>query len=442
MDDDPTAPAQQTLTQRSGVRTLTQRPVTFACAWCGAPVTELRYPGPTPTYGHACATEARRYADRVKIARRRGKDVPVRVVTTSCVGSPTNQYDADGKPEPPTAQVIIRVASEPAARAACAVLQARLDLPSDTTPTITAVAGNRWEVAFPFAVPPAHVARTTSESDAEVLAWLDSETEDDRQDIAAAQRTIAATIQALACGATLGVRTGRRLLTELEVLNDMRLRLTVQQAIVTVGLLTPAQWEPLAQTAVRTAALTQRTVQQAAAALATKRSLRGQARADLITLAHQFSDETQALAATSTPVTDAALAQAVSAARLWLDQVAIWEPAEPEERPDATEAGDVTDDADERALPSVGPVRAVRLHGRPMRHLAEHGWTTLCGLPLEGAWDTAPTFRRSDCKRCRRSAQSRMLVCHGCQKPLLEEQMLGLCPSCSKKQRALPESWW
>ena len=441
MDDDPTAPVQQTITQRSGVRTLTQRPVTFGCAWCGAPVTEMRYPGPTPTYGHACAAEARRYADRVKIARRRGKEVPVRVVTTSCVGSPTNQYDADGKPDPPTAQVIIRVASEPAARAACAVLQARLDLPPDTTPTITAVAG-RWEVAFPFAMPPAHVARTTSESDDEVLAWLDSETEDDRQDIAAAQRTIAATIQALACGATLGVRTGRRLLTELEVLNDMRLRLTVQQAIVTVGLLTPAQWEPLAQTAVRTAALTQRTVQQAAAALATKRSLRGQARADLITLAHQFSDETQALAATSTPVTDAALAQAVSAARLWLDQVAIWEPAEPEERPDATEAGDVTDDADERALPSVGPVRAVRLHGRPMRHLAEHGWTTLCGLPLEGAWDTAPAFRRSDCKRCRRSAQSRMLVCHGCQKPLLEEQMLGLCPSCSKKQRALPESWW
>ena len=48
----------------------------------------------------------------------------------------------------------------------------------------------------------------------------------------------------------------------------------------------------------------------------------------------------------------------------------------------------------------------------PRRHLTEHGRTTLCGLPLEGAWDTAPTFRRSDCKRCRRSAQSRMLVCY------------------------------
>ena len=223
-----------------------------------------------------------------------------------------------------------------------------------------------------------------------MLAWLDSETEDDRQDIAAAQRTIAATIQALACGATLGVRTGRRLLTELEVLIDMRLRLTVQQAIVTAGLLTPAQWEPLAQMAARTAALTQRTVQQAAAALATKRSLRGQARADLITLAHQFSDETQALAATSTPVTDAALAQAVSAARTWLDQVAIWEPAEPEERLDATEAGEDADDEDERALPRAGLVRAVRLHDRPMRHLTEHGWTTLCGLPLDGAWGYGP----------------------------------------------------
>ena len=343
----------------------------------------------------------------------------------------------------------ICVASEPAAHAACAVLQARLDLPPDTTPTITAVAGNRWEVAFPFAMPLALLAPTKSEVDDEVLAWLDSETEDDRQDIAAAHRTIAAahrtiadTIQALACGATLGVRTGRRLLTELEVLNDVRVRLTVQQAIVADGLLTSTQWEPVAQAACCTAALTQRTVQQAAAALATKRSLRGQARADLITFAHQFSDETQALAVTNTPVTDAALAQAVSAARTWLDQVAIWEPAEPEERPDAAEAMDDADDEDERALPRAGLVRAVRLHDRPMRHLTEHGWTTLCGLPLEGAWDTAPTFRRSDCKRCRRSAQSRMLVCHGCQKPLLEEQMPGLCPSCSKKQQALPESWW
>ena len=98
------------------------------------------------------------------------------------------------------------------------------------------------------------------------------------------------------------MRTGRRLLTELEVLIDLRPRLTMQQAIVADGLLTPAQWEPLAQMAVRTAVSTQHTVQQAAAALATKRSLRGQARADLITLAHQLSDATQALAATSTSV--------------------------------------------------------------------------------------------------------------------------------------------
>jgi hypothetical protein len=76
------------LSERS--RTVKQRPVTFRCGWCGQLVTELRYPGPTPTYGLACKTEATRHAEAAKKARQRSAPPPQRRRTTTCWDSPTN----------------------------------------------------------------------------------------------------------------------------------------------------------------------------------------------------------------------------------------------------------------------------------------------------------------------------------------------------------------
>jgi hypothetical protein len=71
-------------------RTIKQRPVTFRCAWCGQLVTELRFPGPTPSYGTACKIEAARYAEALKKARQRNSPFPARQRTTSCWDSASN----------------------------------------------------------------------------------------------------------------------------------------------------------------------------------------------------------------------------------------------------------------------------------------------------------------------------------------------------------------
>jgi hypothetical protein len=71
-------------------RTIKQRPITFRCAWCGQIVTELRYPGPTPSYGTSCKAEATRYAEALKKSRQRHAPAPERRRTTSCWDSPTN----------------------------------------------------------------------------------------------------------------------------------------------------------------------------------------------------------------------------------------------------------------------------------------------------------------------------------------------------------------
>jgi hypothetical protein len=75
---------------RARSRTITQRPVTFRCAWCGQIVTELRFPGPTPRYGAACKAEATRYAEALKKARQRHAPTPARRRTTTCWDSPSN----------------------------------------------------------------------------------------------------------------------------------------------------------------------------------------------------------------------------------------------------------------------------------------------------------------------------------------------------------------
>ncbi|NTU82939.1 MAG: hypothetical protein HGA45_26830, partial [Chloroflexales bacterium] len=130
---------------------VSQRPIAFHCAWCGEPVVELRYPGPTPTYGRACAVEARRYADAAKAARRRGSPEPARVVTTSCKDSPTNIHGRELADEPDRVELVVRALSEAAARAAFALLRARLGLDAPATPTPSAAGG--WEIAITLPLP-------------------------------------------------------------------------------------------------------------------------------------------------------------------------------------------------------------------------------------------------------------------------------------------------
>lgn len=72
------------------LRTIKQRPITFRCTWCGQLVTELRFPGPTPSYGTACKAEASRYAGALKKARQRNAPSPARQRTTTCWDSATN----------------------------------------------------------------------------------------------------------------------------------------------------------------------------------------------------------------------------------------------------------------------------------------------------------------------------------------------------------------
>jgi|GEM_PF-4204885 len=81
---------QKPIPRGGGSRVIRQRPVTFRCAWCGHIVTELRFPGPTPTYGLACKAEAMRYTDATKKARQRGTALPQAERTTSCWDSPAN----------------------------------------------------------------------------------------------------------------------------------------------------------------------------------------------------------------------------------------------------------------------------------------------------------------------------------------------------------------
>jgi len=83
-------PEEKQVQLRARSRTIKQRPVTFRCAWCGQLVTELRFPGPTPSYGMACKAEAARYAEALKKARQRNAAYPARRRTTTCWDSASN----------------------------------------------------------------------------------------------------------------------------------------------------------------------------------------------------------------------------------------------------------------------------------------------------------------------------------------------------------------
>ena len=61
-------------------RTITPRPVTFRCEWCGEESTELRYPGPVPRYHAGCKHEAQNAlaAGRVRRMRAAARDGQIR----------------------------------------------------------------------------------------------------------------------------------------------------------------------------------------------------------------------------------------------------------------------------------------------------------------------------------------------------------------------------
>lgn len=462
MDDAPTSPQEQIVSRRGGERTVSQRTVAFRCAWCGEPVVELRYPGPTPAYGQACTVEARRYANAAKAARRRGSPVPARVVTTSCKGSPTNLHDANSVPEPPQAELVVRAPSEAAVRAALALLQFQLDLPPDATPVITSVGVSGWEATLSLALPPeppaaekepppANVAEPViqddplaasedilatiladipDETDEEVLSSLAYELDIDRKGVAGSIRMIDGVLRELEGGAALGLRRGKLLLRELEGLIFSRQRLAVQQVVVDGGMTTGDAINALARETAIAGEITRRQVERSTEQLTRERGLRGASRAAVIALAVQLRDEVRALAEAVGihNVTDAAIARAIWEAWHQLDHVETWDLALP---------GDDDDPPEERkSLPHLydGPVAAISLNGSAKRHLTEGRFDTLCGLPIEGEWQEEKAFRRTDCKRCRKLAMKRWLVCVECRKPLLKQELPGLCPTCSRQQ--------
>lgn len=89
-------------------------------------MTELRYPGPTPSYGAACKAEATRYAEAAKKARQRHTTLPERRRTTTCWDSPTNLL-ASGYVDPKAAE-----ASEDLERIQTALAARSLDRADET----------------------------------------------------------------------------------------------------------------------------------------------------------------------------------------------------------------------------------------------------------------------------------------------------------------------
>lgn len=343
MDDPETSPRQKLVPRRGGDRTVSQRPVAFRCMWCGEPVVELRYPGPTPAYGRACAAEARRHADAAKAARRRGNPEPARIVTTSCKGSPTNLHSDDVGAEPDRVKLLVHAPSQEAARAALALLQARLELSSDATPAISPAADGGWEIALRLPLPVAQATEPTSpppppepsladQSDAlpdvpglkpeDAALYLTEEIANEVRLVTSARRIIRGFLQDMAATKSIGVRMGQGLITELEKLTWRLAHLRIQQAMVAAGMTDSDDAEPL----VREAAITRaRTVFQLHALrdrLDAQGSLRGSTRAELIALAEELVETAKEKAASldSVEVTDGAIAFAVWEA---LDQLPL-----------------------------------------------------------------------------------------------------------------------
>ena len=57
----------------SHTRTIQERPVTFTCQRCELERTEMRYPGPTPKYCHACRREVQLEQNRNRVQKHRSK---------------------------------------------------------------------------------------------------------------------------------------------------------------------------------------------------------------------------------------------------------------------------------------------------------------------------------------------------------------------------------
>lgn len=457
MDDDQPSPGQQVIARRSGARTVSQRLVRFQCAWCGEQVVELRYPGPTPAYGMACRDEATRYADAVKAARRRGTAPPPRLLTTSCLGSPSNRYRADAAPAAITAEVIIRAATRDAVRAVLKPLEALLATASSGHAAITAADHNTWEARIALQLPMSLV-RTASDAPAppqaqgvtvavdehgltgsaeEHVASLAYEIAHDIQSAPTDSAIIADQIQALIGGATLGVRRGKALIEDVEELLWLRARLTLYRTIAAShpGAITSIA---AADEAASAYGQTYRQVRVLYAQLVRERSLRGQPRLDLITIAQRLCAESQALAAaiTATPVTDAAIAWALWEGLEHLEQMQLQE-----QRPQETDDTPVPA-RKSKAITNPGLVSALSLQSGGKRHLTTNHWETLCGRLIEGDWEGEQAFRRTDCKRCRLIARRRLLTCLICKRPLLDQGQPHLCPRCSTESSEPPDRWW
>lgn len=456
MDDDQQPPGQQIIVRRGGARTVTQRLVRFQCAWCGEQVVELRYPGPTPAYGMACRDEAMRYADAVKAARRRGTAPPPQLVTTSCLGSPSNQYRADATPAPNIAEIIVRAATREAVRAALKPLEALLATGRSGQAVITAAGDNTWEarIALQMPGPPAGTASDApappqaqcvtvavdgpglTGSDEEHVASLTYEIAQDIQSAPTDSAMIADQIQALIGGATLGVRRGKVLIEDVEELLWLRARLTVYRTIAAThpGAITSMA---AADEAASAYGQTYRQLRVLYRQLVRERSLRGQPRFDLITIAQRLCAEAQALAAaiTATPVTDATTAGAIWDGLERLEQMQL-------QAQRAQESDDTPIPARKpRAITNPGLVSALSLQSGGKRHLTANSWETLCGRLIEGDWEPERAFRRTDCKRCRLIARRRVLTCLICKKPLLDQGQPHLCPRCSTQSSEPPDLW-
>ncbi len=64
---------QKTIKRGLGTRTISTRPVTYRCEWCGEEKTEEHYPGPAPRYcSAACTHEAQNALAAASMRRRRG----------------------------------------------------------------------------------------------------------------------------------------------------------------------------------------------------------------------------------------------------------------------------------------------------------------------------------------------------------------------------------
>lgn len=343
-----------------------------------------------------------------------------------------------------------------------ALLQAQLNLMADTTPVISPSTGGGWEatltVTLQITQPTAQeqLSATTVRSplldeaspradedyevsfvhmdmgsDEDVLEGLASETKNNRKSITSTARFINLVLEKLEGKAALGLRRGKLLLSQLENLVLAQQRVLIYQAVVTKNVISATALKALAHETAVAGEIARRHVERFSNQLARERSLRGQARTDVIALAEQLRDEVKALAEAvgKLTVTDVAIARAVWEAWFQLEEVEIWNLELP---------GDNANPREERKplpRPYDGLVAAISLNGSEKRHLTDGRFDTLCGRSIEGDWDEEKAFRRTDCKRCRQIARKRFLVCYSCEKPLLKEEESGLCPSCSRQER-------